>query len=466
LIIDGAIRPGTTLPSTRAVSFQYKIARNTVLNAYDWLQSEGYIESVAGLKTQVSAQLPEVCLGTKPPEGSSLSKPLATKKVVPVWNTPDLLLPEIDENAVSIDFAPGKINPDHFPTKLVQRFGQDALHHIHKPLTTYRNLTGLHSLKDAIAEHLSTSRGMNVSAEQIIVTAGIQEALNIISRLFISKGFKVAVENPCYQGAARTFHSYGATTIPVDVDADGLIVENLKKDDAKLLYVTPSHQFPTGATLSLERRHALLNWANETGAYIIEDDYDSDYRYDSPPLVSLAGADRSNSVIYLGTVSKSLGPGFRIGYLVMPPALADSAARIKILMTMGHQYIEQKIVNDFFVTGAYQRHLRRIRKHYLNTRDALLDRLNHHFGDLSIRGQDSGMHLMWMMPENFPKSAVVSKSTRRLGAQIHTVESAGAMDFGSKYRNRGLIFGYSSLSPEQVTTGIDVLHRSILKNSA
>ena len=234
--------------------------------------------------------------------------------------------------------------------------------------------------------------------------------------------------------------------VPIDVDADGIVVEQLARTKARLLYVTPSHQFPTGATLTLQRRRDLLRWARDTGAYIIEDDYDSDYRYDSPPLMSLAGLDRSDSVIYLGTVSKSLGPGLRIGYLVAPPALAETAVRIKTMQTLGNQYLEQKIVSGFLLSGTYQRHLRRIRKLYLETRDAMLGRLAEHFGPLDIRGKDSGMHLMWTLPCELDDASAISKRVRQYGVQVHTIESAGAKDFGSPYRDRSLIFGYSSLT--------------------
>ena len=463
LIVDGVISPGVVIPSTRALSKQYTVARNTVLIAYDWLLSEGYVETKPGLGTHVSWRLPETCLRIG--EGKSTDEPSEKSTVgakpQPVWNTPDLKLPETDDKTSKIDFAPGKINPKHFPEKLVRRFGNNALRNANSYLTRYCNLTGLPSLKDAIADHLSMSRGMRANSEQIIITSGIQEALNIISRMFVSKGTEVAVENPCYQGACLTFGSYGATLLPIDVDNEGIIVDQLYNCNAKLLYLTPSHQFPIGATLAQTRRHDVLNWALAKGAYIVEDDYDSDYRYDSPPLTSLAGSDRSDSVIYLGTLSKSLGPGFRVGYLIVPQTLVDSATSIKTMSTLGNQYIEQKIISDFFSTGAYHRHLRRIRKYYLDTRDALLAQLEKRFGDITVIGKDSGMHLAWIMPDRFPASARVSEKVRQFNVSIHTVESAGAIDYGSIYRDNTLIFGYSSLAPKQVTKGIDILFNSL-----
>jgi GntR family transcriptional regulator/MocR family aminotransferase len=283
----------------------------------------------------------------------------------------------------------------------------------------------------------------------------------MIARLFVETGTKVVVENPCYQGAALAFQSYGAPLVPVGVDREGMAVEPLRSINASLAYVTPSHQFPTGATLTIERRLKLLEWAQSTGAYVVEDDYDSDYQYSGPPMIALAGLDSSRSVIYLGTFSKSIGAGLRTGYMVLPPQLVNDARTVKSLINYGHPWLEQMALADFLTSGSFRRHLRRIRRSYASVRDCLIDGFKSRFGELDIRGAANGMHVMWRLPVGFPDPETLVAQVHDLGVEIYTLAGAGAVDFGSPYAADSILLGYSSLTEDEVTKGVRAISRAV-----
>jgi GntR family transcriptional regulator/MocR family aminotransferase len=268
------------------------------------------------------------------------------------------------------------------------------------------------------------------------------------------------MENPCYRSAALVFESYGAKLFPLDVDRQGAQLDALDQSCGPLVYVTPSHQFPTGATMSLDRRLKLLEWAQTSGAYVIEDDYDSDYRFSGPPLTALAGLDTGHNVIYLGTFSKSIGAGIRTGFMVLPPQLIEPARTIKILLNFGHPWLEQHVLADFMRTRAYQHHLRRIRRTYREARDALLEELKNAFGSLDLWGVESGMHIMWRLPRDFPSVPDFVASTARYGVRIHSLESGGAHDMGSRYSKDSILLGYSSLSREDIRTAVQAMIRA------
>jgi GntR family transcriptional regulator / MocR family aminotransferase len=455
-ILAGRLPPGTELPPSRVLAGQYGISRNTVMQAYQRLAAEGYVETERSARTLVSENLPEECLSAHrltSAKGRKLGPPGQKTQVNFRGQRP--VVPDTGPQRARIDFWPGRPNPNLFPMHLVRRLARiERMSTAGQDLTEYGDAFGMRELREAIALHLETARGILASEGQIVITSGIQEALNIVSRLFVDRGTQVLVENPCYRSAALVFESYGAKLIPLDVDEHGARLDALGQACAPLAYVTPSHQFPTGATMSLDRRLKLLEWAHTSGAYLVEDDYDSDYRFTGAPLTAVAGLDSGRNVIYLGTFSKSIGAGIRTGFMVLPPQLIEPARTIKTLLNFGHPWLEQHVLADFLKTRAYQRHLRRIRRAYREVRDTLLQELTNAFGNVDLWGVESGMHIMWRLPWNFPNVHDFVEGTARHGVRIHSLESGGAHDMGSAYAQDSVLLGYASLSREDIRTAV------------
>ncbi len=466
-ILNGQLKSGMLMPSTRVLSEQLGVSRNTVVLAFERLIAEDYLYSQKTVGTFVNPHLPENSLmlrdkgrnGKTREERQPIRQPVLFKGRMPTVVNPN-------RHKLAIDFWVGRPDPNSFPINIWRRL---ILHHLltaGSNLTEYRDPAGIFGLRKAIAEHLGPARGITATPEQVVVVNGSQEALNLVARLLIEKGTQVVTECPCYQGAAYVLESYGAQINPVPVDKNGLDVTKLPQTEVSLAYVTPSHQYPMGATLPLERRVRLLDWAWEVGAYIVEDDYDSDFRHHGSPLTAVAGQDRHGCVIYMGTFSKSIGAGLRLGYLVVPNELIEPARTVKTLMDNGHSWLDQAVLADFISSGSYAQHLRRIRHTYLGRRDCLVNSLRKYFGEVQLSGLDGGMHVVWHLPEHFPIAEKVQKIAQDTGVGIYTLEAAAACDFGYKeYSERNLMLGYSSVTEKQIEDGISRL-ATALENSA
>jgi len=454
LILSARLKPGTPVPASRALAEQLGASRNTVLLVYDRLIAEGYLQTREAIGTYVSFDLPETCLAASrsvtsptPAQGES-----SAHLAIPFIGRAQAV---VSARSLAFDFWLGRPDPHSFPIKTWRRLINKALATAGARLTEYRDPGGLPELREAIADHLGAARGISVSPEQVIITAGSQEGLNLVARLFVRDGTLVATENPCYQGAAFLFESYCAKLVPVPVDEAGLDVEQLPKDGVMLVYVTPSHQYPLGFTLSLERRLKLIDWARRCGAYIIEDDYDSDFRYRGSPLTALMGLDEDGCVMYLGTFSKSIGAGLRLGYLVVPKALAQAARTAKALLDNGHPWLDQAVMAEFIRGGYYANHLRRIRHLYNERRDCLVEELRRHFGDVRLSGLESGMHLAWHLPEHYPSASELQNLALGQGVGIYSLGSGAAYDYGGcDYSGRTVVLGFSSLDEYQIRAGI------------
>jgi GntR family transcriptional regulator/MocR family aminotransferase len=434
-----------------------------VLLAYDRLSAEGYLETRPAAGTLVNSELPDDALrilqqlAPGEPGSAPQSNPI---RLAFKGRAQSVVSP--DQGRLPIDFWVGRPDRSQFPGKF---WRQSMLSHLRRPganLTEYGEPTGLLRLRQAVADYLGPARGIKASADQVIVVSGIQQALNLVARLLVGKGAPVVTECPCYQGAAFVFESYGARLIPVDVDADGLQVSALPGRSVALAYVTPSHQFPLGATLSLERRLRLLDWARRSRAFIVEDDYDSDFRHHRAPLMALKGLDQEDCVVYLGTFSKAIGAGLRIGYMVVPRQLAGPAAAVKTLMDNGHAWLDQAILADFIASGAFDTHLRRIRKIYLARRDCLVESLRQSFGEVALSGLEGGMHLAWHLPPSWPSAGEIQERARRRGVGIYPLAMAAAHDYG-RYgpAERTLILGYTALSEDLIRRGVALIAASL-----
>jgi GntR family transcriptional regulator / MocR family aminotransferase len=268
-------------------------------------------------------------------------------------------------------------------------------------LSQYGDPAGLPALRSAIADHLATTRGIAADPGRIVIVSGAQEGISIAARLFLNHGTPSAIEDPCYQGAAFAFEATGSEVASVAVDFDGLIPEELPQRPTALLYVTPSHQYPTGHTLSLDRRHAIVGWARRYGCYILEDDRDGDLRYEGSPLQAIA-ATAPDCTIYLGSFSRSLGAGLRLGYMVVPEQLAGVVTAAKGLLNNGNPWLEQAALAEMMRAGSYAAHLLRTRARYKESRDYLLAALRRNFGEISVTGEAAGLHLVWYLPPGVP----------------------------------------------------------------
>lgn len=462
MILSGRLKPGMMLPSSRQLAESMVISRNTVTLAYERLVAEGYIQPRGTAGTFVSPVLPDDLLYARVGSFKSYSD-----SGVSGAERPSPLLcfagypagPHLPPSARPVyDFWVGRSDPSTFPVTMWRRIMMRKLATSGFNITEYGDPAGLDELRIAIASHLGRSRGMSVTMEQVIVTSGSQDGLNLICRLVDRQKHPFFIENPCYQGAAYLFQTIASELCPIPVDDNGLVAEKLPRDRGGVLFVTPSHQYPTGVTLSLQRRLHLLRWAEETNSFIIEDDYDSDFRYDGPPLTALAGLDGSRRVLYLGTFSKSLGAGLRLGYAVVPKELAQSARVVKSQMNSGQPWLEQAVLAEFLKSGLFDRHLRRTRHLYKARRDCLKASLERHFGARDLYGADGGLHVVWRLPPEAPPAHVVERAAREKSIGVYALHSGGAYDFDRSSRQDLLVLGYSSLPEKDIEHAIKRLH--------
>lgn len=455
------IAPGTRLPSSRRLSEQLAISRNTVVRAYDLLLLEGIIESRPASGIYVAEQLPR--------QGASMhatidwrDEILPTRMPMPLRRARAPNAPHATRNRLLFDFCPGRPSADLFPLKTWRRLLQANLTHGGAAgLTRDGDAAGLPALRMAIANHLAASRGIVADPSRIIILSGIQEGLTIAARLFLARGTLGIVEDPCYQGAAFAFEAAGAEVASVAVDHDGLITEHLPQRTASLLYLTPSHQYPTGGTLSASRRRDIVAWARRVGCYLIEDDYDCDIRYDGSHLPSIAAL-APDCTIYLGTFSRSLGGGLCLGYMVVPELIAEAVRTEKNLLGNGNPWLEQATLADFMRTGSYAAHLLRVRSHYKESRDRLVEALRRNFGDVVVDGDAGGLHVLWHLPPGIPDAAVVEALAHRARVGVYSFSST-RVNFRRPIAlgSRAIILGYAHLSPKQIEKGIARLSDAI-----
>jgi len=465
-ILAGRLKPGERVPSTRTLSQSLGVSRTTVTQSYEQLLSEGYLRATTGSGTFVGCQLPDELLKTKPVETSRpATRRQDARRQIELSHygasITDLVPFEPPEPETPINFKTGRPALDEFP---LQQWRRLILKHYRAndlSLLDYADGSqGYEPLREAIAGYLRHARAVICDADQVVIVNGAQQALDLTAKLLIDRGDPVAIEDPGYLGARRAFLAQGAELLPLPVDESGIIVDTLtsktflkSKGKLKLVYVTPSRQFPTGVTLTLPRRLDLLAWAEKTGVMIIEDDYDSEFRYGSRPIPALQGLAGNDSVIYAGTFSKVLFPGLRVGYLVTPPSLTRVFARAKWLADRQTPMIEQRVLTDFINEGHWERHLRRMRTLYDKRRQALVRALETHFGDrVTILGGNAGMHLMIRLRGKLGDDEV----TRRARLAGVGLVSASLYYLGENRPNNmdEFVLGYSGLSERRIQEGV------------
>jgi GntR family transcriptional regulator/MocR family aminotransferase len=376
-ILDGRLPPGARLPASRDFASQYQLSRGTVVTVLERLHSEGYVTSRVGFGTWVNRV--EVPL----PARQATAMPAYIRRIVSTNKPPQ---PWIDQAFVerARPFRIGTPAIHEFPAEVWGRLAAARARKFKSWLKADADRRGYQPLREAVAEYLRTSRGVRCTAEQIVIVCGIQQALDLLARLLLKKGDPIWMEDPGYFGARIAFDNVGARMVPVPVDDEGLSVSAGTKicPDAKGAYVTPAHQFPLGAMMSLERRMALLRWAARTGAFIIEDDYDSEYRFEGPPVPALQSLDNHSSVIFIGSFSKTLFPALRVGYVVLPAPLVDPFVALRYRTDFRNSSFDQAVLCDFIVDGHLARHLRRMRILYADRLETLMEAARQHLGGL------------------------------------------------------------------------------------
>ncbi len=461
-IDTGAFRPGEKLPSTRALAADLGVSRSTVVVIYEQLASEGYIETAAGARARVvhgiRQRKPQ---GRRNPMGPSKQSPALSAYAQRVQA---LALPQ---RAVAdpghINFLYGAIADEDFPKLAWRRFYNQALTRRQRHLY-YGVAEGEADLRAELQGYLLRARGLSCTVDQILVVQGTQQALELCAKLLVDPGSSVVMEEPCYLMARRTFESVGARVIATPVDEQGLVTSALPRTRNTLAYVTPSHQFPLGSVMSISRRQALLAWAQRHASWIIEDDYDSEFRYGLRPVDPLQSLDAHGCVVYIGTFSKALSPQLRLGYLVLPPALIAPFRRAKQLADRHAPTLEQVVLAELIRSGAYERHLRRLRRANERRRAALIEAIDKHLGARArVEGTDSGLHVvLWVKGVAMRAEQTVVARARALGVGVWPVSPLYAE--GTKFRTErsaGFILGYAGLKVDEIDRGLRLLAQVI-----
>lgn len=455
-ILSCELNAGARLPASRALASYLGISRMTVINAYDQLLAEGYLEGKAGSGTFVASSLPEEFL--------QLSCVAKTANVTLPERKLDLtdyganLLRDFDSVICGngetrfTAFQHGLPAMDAFPYDAWGKLYAKNFQLAKKDVFGYGDPAGLYALRSAIANHLKSARGVNCEPDQVIITSGAQQAFDLTAKVLLKVGDTVMLENPCHTGAKNSFGLPGTKILKASIDDEGIDFERAVKKGAKpkLVYVTPSHQFPLGVTMSLSRRFALLEWAKNNSAWIIEDDYDSEFRYAGRPLASLQGLDNDNRVIYVGTFSKTIYPALRLGCVVVPKDLVKVFTAARALSGGNSPTIDQAVLAEFISEGYFARHIRKMRRLYQDRQELLITEMEKHLaGKMTAQRMDAGMHII-AYAADVANEIAIFKAARDAGIKLTFVSG---YDVGPR-KSRGLILGYAGITEKQIKDGV------------
>jgi GntR family transcriptional regulator/MocR family aminotransferase len=458
-ILAGHLERGARLPSTRTLASELGVSRSTTVLVYQQLLLEGYLEGRIGQGTVVARSLPATLFHEQTDrtlsERTSIRNTPAIHLASHVRPLKDIPFPFRREGRTGGTFSGGEPGLDLFPYEVWARLIARRARQSVREFAHYQPPAGYFPLREAIAAQIGVTRGVRCTAEHIIMTTGSQGALDLAARTLLDPGEAAWLENPGYFGARGAILAAGARLVPVPVDEQGLVVEIGRKrcPEARLVSTTPSHQFPTGVTMSLPRRLALLDWASEAGAWILEDDYDSEYRFGGRPLEALQGLDQTGRVLYIGTFSKVLLPALRLGYLVAPTELIEPLLTMRRFLDMHLPLLEQMALCDFLIEGHYARHLRRMLQHYRKLRELLHRELHTHLGSLlEVRAPEAGMQLVgWLPPGKDDQRA--AELAAQVGIQVLPISR-----FSLEPLSRGgLVFGYAGTDEEAIPRGVKLL---------
>jgi GntR family transcriptional regulator / MocR family aminotransferase len=425
-IRGGRLQAEAVLPSTRALAEQLGVSRGVVVEAYEQLVAEGYLSSQPGGTTRVCANVAE------PPVVPE------SRRTMPAYR---------------IDFGYGRPDVTQFPRQVWLRSLRRVLNEAPSERLSYLDPRGAPELRDALAAYLNRVRGTVADADRMVVCNGFAQALGLVTQIVSANGgTRLAVEDPGQRDSIRAARASGLEVVPIPVDDAGILVDALARADPDAVVLTPAHHFPTGAVLSAERRALLVAWAKDRGRLILEDDYDAEYRYDREPIGALQGL-APEQVIYAGSASKTLAPGLRLGWLVVPTLLVDQMAATKEATDRGSASLEQLAFADFLSRGEFDHHLRRMRPIYRARRDALLAALGRYLPELRPVGASAGLHVLAWLPDDIDETTLVAGAA----------EAGVGVDGLTPYRNAGrdgaggLLFGYGTVTEAGIEEGIRLI---------
>lgn len=445
-ILTGTLKAGDRLPSTRDLAEQLSISRTVVVLAYDQLLAEGFVVGRSGSGTYVPEGL-SAARGTGADKSVQLRLSRFGSFAAQLGST--VVFPERRPTTLRYDFAYGRSDVECFPFELWRRILQRRARKTQIRELDYGPAVGSEALREAICVHLRRSRAVACDPSQVVIVNGSQQALDLIARVLIEPRDRIVIEDPCYQGTKEVLRAAGARLHASSVDYDGLDPASLP-DNARMAFVTPSHQFPTGAILPLARRQALLQWAKRRNAVIVEDDYDGEFRYEGKPLESLQGLDTEGRVIYVGTFSRTIFSALRIGYVIVPKSLVQAFSTAKWLCDRHTATLEQETLAEFISSGMYERHLRRVRRRNAASRDALLEALLKHLGDrVDVTGDGAGAHIVLWPEKRTAEEAAISAAASR-GVGIYGV----GRYFLKRPTRAGIMLGYSRMREPDIREGI------------
>ncbi|AOB29293.1 DNA-binding protein [Bordetella bronchiseptica] len=450
LILAGDLPAGTKLPATRALALDTGLSRNTVLHAYDQLLAEGYLVSAFGSGTFVSDTVPATPEPPAPPEIEAAAQHFALSR-----RGTKLVREASASDRQWGAFVAGVPDVSLFPRAVWQRLQSRRWRQAPPELLTYAHGAGHMPLRRALAEHLRLSRSVKCDADQIVVTSGIHQAVSVLARLLGDNGNTAWMENPGYWGARSTLMACGITPVAVAVDDEGMAPSAQQlQDPPRFIFVTPSHQYPLGMVMSLARRRMLLDYAHKRGAWIVEDDYDSEFRFDGRPIASLQGLDQHDRVLYLGTFSKTLFPGIRLAYMVLPKPLAGHVATGLSELYREGRLMDQAVLADFIEGGHYATHIRRVKQRYAARQALLREAITRAFGaDWPISTHEAGLHLVMHLPDGTDDLGI-SIAARTLGLHARPLSRYYASEQEAR---PGLLLGYACVPEEEIEPAFERL---------
>ncbi|MEK7954239.1 MocR-like pyridoxine biosynthesis transcription factor PdxR [Luteolibacter soli] len=464
-ISTGRLLPGSRIPPSRVFAEQHGMARGTILEAFDQLISEGYLTTRRGSGTTVSPELPDPARERSPvsaEKSRETSRPGLSHRAKRLRHLPVSPFPLDFSDARPKAFRANQPSVAHFPIDEWSRLSSRRLRRASAEMLIGGDVLGYPPLRDALAAHLGSTRGIHCTADRIMIVSGTQQALDLVVRIVLDPGDKAWIEDPGYPGAGTVMESWGVKVIPVDVDARGLRVEKGLRaaGDARLAYVTPAHQFPLGVVMAPERRQQLLQWARESGAWIFEDDYDSEFRFSGRPIAALQSLTPDDNVIFSGSFSKMLFPSLRMGFVVLPDRLVEPMRQLRSLVDRHGPTLNQAVLCDFIAEGHFSRHLRRMRQIYAQHHEALLESAAANLADLlDVVPTETGLQTIgWLA--NGQQDRDIARLAAAAGIDVTPLSN-----YAFKWRKRnGLQLGFGSIAPKELRLATAKLARVLKKN--